>query len=594
MIDPDIPMPPKVASADKEAQHAGRTVPERDSSKQVAIVVRNLPTDGLQVAQTSPVSMSTTSASDAINPLDGPAEPAVSGEKPSGAAFPASSTAQQVPDGSQRQTAVVPGSSCPEGRQGPEPTLDTAPSVHAATPPPGIPPVGDVVPVPVSPEEQARLLEERRMRVARRRRLQSIARRQELAAFSLSQEAASPAVPPGAKVAIDKQEVGVSVAIGVVDLRLAAPPPAVERERRPWWLVLLVVVASPTLIGLFYWACLASPMYVATAGFTVRSEGTASLGDSLASAIGMTVNGGTNEDTRTLLAYIPSLDLMQQLDPELKLREHYSDTTRDWFSRLGSKASQERFHDYWQRRVAIRLDDATGLVMLEVQAFDPAYARAVAQGVIAHSERYVNDLGLALVSDRKRYLEETLRVAQENLRKAKNQLLAFQDKNGIFDPLTEGGRIAGTVSTIQAELVKERVALAEMLTTQGPSSDGVRRQEARIKSLEEQAGNESARLLGPRATDSTKVNTLASEFQDLFTTVTFRTEAYKSVLASYELANAELDHRLKHLQVVVQPIQPEDARYPRLFYNTITLLGVMFGLWFVVTTAWKIMLEHRD
>jgi capsular polysaccharide transport system permease protein len=102
--------------------------------------------------------------------------------------------------------------------------------------------------------------------------------------------------------------------------------------------------------------------------------------------------GGTNRSDQLLLRdHLLSVDMLEKLDAELNLREHYSDRSRDPISRMWSAdMSREWFHRYYLSRVSVEFDEYAGVLVIRTEAFSPEKARAIATILMDEGGRYMN------------------------------------------------------------------------------------------------------------------------------------------------------------------------------------------------------------
>ncbi len=378
---------------------------------------------------------------------------------------------------------------------------------------------------------------------------------------------------------------------GVVDLRTGGKG-IPSTPARPLWHSLVAFIVLPVVFGLVYWGLICSPRYTATAQVAMRSESESPSGNSALSLLSQSVGlGSAPDDGRMLLAYVPSGDLLDKLEQRLPWREHVSAHELDPFTRLSKDASRETRLAFWHDRVGVHIDQSTGLIHIEVQAYDPAFALQACKTVVAICEEQVNRLSQDLVRSRRDFLEQELTQAEDHLRQSKLELVQFQDTHGVLDPAAEAGSISSAISNIEMELIKARASLAELLSIYGAESENIERAKTRITSLEEQLITERKRILGG---SDKPMNALAIRYQELLLQVGFRNETYRAMLSAFQTATTELNHKLKHLQVMVSPVQPEEKSNPRVFYNTLLLLLTILILWFVVSTAIAIVREHLD
>src|SRR5687767_11970973 len=115
----------------------------------------------------------------------------------------------------------------------------------------------------------------------------------------------------------------------------------------------LLVIGLPTLLTAAYLAFFAADHYVSEATIAVRQASGEVSAISGAALLLSGVNPPARTDTLYLTRYLHSLALLQRLDRELKVREHYASASLDLAFRLRPGASQERFLEYFRRRVEV-------------------------------------------------------------------------------------------------------------------------------------------------------------------------------------------------------------------------------------------------
>src|SRR5690606_10078196 len=150
------------------------------------------------------------------------------------------------------------------------------------------------------------------------------------------------------------------------------------------------LVAS--LLGASYWLLWASDRFVSEAHVMIqRAELSGGQTVDLTSLLG---GGSTNKSDQLLLRdHLLSVDMMKVLDAQLKLRDHYSDSSHDLLSRLWFRdAPLERFHDYYLSRVSVEYDDYSGVLVVRAQAYEPAVAHAITVGLVREGEKFMNVL----------------------------------------------------------------------------------------------------------------------------------------------------------------------------------------------------------
>lgn len=345
------------------------------------------------------------------------------------------------------------------------------------------------------------------------------------------------------------------------------------------------------LAGVYY-AVFAADRYVSESIVTVREAG--DVGSSAASGLALLVpsaNPPARQETLYLKKYIHSMDMLKHLDEQLNLRDVYSAAPLDIFFNLFGWTSQEWFLRYFQNRVEILFDDPSSLVTVRVQAFEPVAAHAVAEEILAESERFVNEISRRMARDQMAFAETELEKARERYHAAKAELIDFQQRHNLLDPLAEAQATVSLTSQLDAEIARLEADLKNLQTFLKDNAHEVVSLRNKIGALREQLELERARSVAP---DGSRINTLAAEFQNLGIRVGFAEDAYKLALSTVENARIEASRKLKSLVVVQSPTLPEVAIYPRRLYNLASLAIALTLLYGIVRLSVATVRDHQD
>ena len=206
-----------------------------------------------------------------------------------------------------------------------------------------------------------------------------------------------------------------------------------------WWKAsFIAMVLAPTFIGFAYLECLASNEYVSEAQFTVRSG--SGSGNSMQDIISsMTASVGlesryASQDVFIVSDYIRSRTIIEDLGGKYQVTRLFSKPSIDFFSRLNKSAALEQAWKYWRRKVSAIIDTPSGIVTLEVRAFDPHEAFNLAQNILARAEGLLNAISERSRRDTLSRAEQEVTLAQERLEQSRVELLDFRTRNSIIDP----------------------------------------------------------------------------------------------------------------------------------------------------------------
>lgn len=357
--------------------------------------------------------------------------------------------------------------------------------------------------------------------------------------------------------------------------------------------LMLWIVGVPMVLAVLYYAVLAADRYVSEAKITVRQSGeSAAAADVSGIAMMMAgMNTGSREETLYLKEYIYSLDMLKHLDAKFDLRKAYGSAGLDPIYRLYSGASQEWFLWYYRNRVEVTFDDVTSLLTVRVEGFTPELVQLINAEILAQSERFVNEISHRLAREQLAFAEGEMLKARDRYQTAKSRLVAFQNKHTVFNPLAQAEAATGLSTQLEGELAHKEAelkALLGYLQEDAPQVVALRNQIAAFKS---QLGMEKGKVTSGTGG---RLNSLASEFQNLLLEAGFAEDAYKAALTAMETTRIEASRKLKNLVVVESPAKPETAVYPQRLYNLMTLLLGLILVYGIVRLVVATIEDHRD
>lgn len=355
----------------------------------------------------------------------------------------------------------------------------------------------------------------------------------------------------------------------------------------------LALIALPLLLYGLYLALIAADRYVSESVIAVRQdsgEGSALPGAALLLA---GIGTSSNQDTMHVKEFVHSQDLLLKLESRLKLREHFGAIVADLPYRLGAGDSREDFVRYYRKRVQVQYDDRSALLRLRVEGFGPAFAQQLNQAILEESERFVNESSHRIARERLRFAEGELTLAGQRLLKARNDLLGFQNKNKLLDPLLQAQASGVLSSELEASRSRLEAELNGLLGFLHEDAYQVKALRGRIAALNKQIETERTRATaggksGPR------LNQLALDFQGLQLQAEFARDGYKLALAAVENARIDATRKIKSLVVVEPPSRPETAEYPLVAYNLATLFAICLLTYAIVRLVLATIREHLD
>lgn len=342
---------------------------------------------------------------------------------------------------------------------------------------------------------------------------------------------------------------------------------------------LLLVVAPVTAVGGYLYT-MAQDQFVSQVGFTIRRE-EAPIVSSLMSSLGQ-VSSASSSDSDILFEYVRSQQLVQRVDEEMDLRQVYSSVhEEDPVFALSPDATIEELADYWRRMVLVSYAPSSGLLELEVRAFDPATANQIAELIFAESSRMINQLSNIAREDTTRYAREELAAAEENLKNIRETLTRFRLRTQIIDPEAAIQGQMGLLNSLQQQLGEALIEYDLLLQTTREGDQRLLQTESRVAAIQSRIAQEQRKFgQGGDAIDGQDYATVIAEFERLSVEREFAEQKYASALANLDTALAEANRQSRYLAAYVGPTTAESAEHPRR-----PLLLALAGFFAILTWA---------
>ncbi len=366
----------------------------------------------------------------------------------------------------------------------------------------------------------------------------------------------------------------------------AAPTPAARPariKRRHWLLALsfVVLVLVPIGVAAAYLWTRAADQYISRVGFSVRTEEASSAIELLGGITSL--SGSSSSDTDILYEFLQSQELVRYVDNELDLRGIWSrvDPAQDPYFAYHAPGTIEDLVDHWGRQVRIYYDGGTGLIDLEILAFDPEDARAIAQMIFAESNAMINELSAVAREDAISYARDELEQAQARLTEARVALAEWRNENQTVDPTADTQGQMGLVTNLQAQLAEALIELDLLEDTARENDPRVTQAERRITVIEDRIAAERA-VLGTDASTGIAFADLVGEYERLRVDQEFAEQAYTTALAAFDGARNEARRQSRYLAAHVRPTLAEASEYPDRPAALATIAVFLFLTWTVL------------
>ena len=357
----------------------------------------------------------------------------------------------------------------------------------------------------------------------------------------------------------------------------------VKRRHRAIVFSFLLLVIFPTVASGWYLWNRAVDQYVSRLGFTVRREEALSTGDVLGRL--SNISSASSSDSDILYAFIQSQELVRSIDRKLDLRGMYSAPyEQDPIFALKPDSSIEELLSHWRRVVQIAYAPGTGLLELQVKAFEPEDARNIAQEIFSESSVMINRLSDIARVDATKFAHEELEGAVLQLQEARQGMTSFRARTQIVDPAADIQLQMGLLNILQQQLGEELINYDLLIQGSSTTDPRVKQSEQRIAATRDRIRQERDKFGTSRATpDGQDYATVIAEFEKLSVNLEFAQRKYTTALTNLDAAQADAQRKSRYLADFVSPTLAESPEYPQR-YLMLALAALL------VTVGWGILM----
>ena len=365
-------------------------------------------------------------------------------------------------------------------------------------------------------------------------------------------------------------------------------------------LLFIILVVGSTAFAAWYMYTQAKDRYVSTVAFSIRSETYTSPFEMFA-GVG-TLPSPIGSDADILYDFITSQSLVARVNSQLDLAEIWSfdDPEIDPLFAFLANGTIEDLTDYWNRRVNVYSDSAIGLVNIEVEAFTPEDARAIAEAIYDESSEMINHLSAAAEQAAIQTARIELEAAEARLRDVREAMTLFRNRTQIVDPEATIQAQMGLLGSLQTQLAEQLIELDILRQGTSPGDPRIRQLELRVEVIEARIEEERRKLgLGNGSgTDGTVAEMeafadLVGEYERLAVDLELAQTAYASAIASFEAAQSEARRQKRFLAAHIEPTLAESATKPDRLTVVFLVALISFIVWSIVVLVGYSLKDRR-
>jgi uncharacterized protein involved in exopolysaccharide biosynthesis len=233
-------------------------------------------------------------------------------------------------------------------------------------------------------------------------------------------------------------------------------------------------------------------------------------------------------------------------------------------------------------------DHKSGIISLSVVDHDPARAAEIAQGYVEELERLASELSTSAAHRERIFLEERLRVVQQELDRASGEFSRFASQNAAINIPEQGKAMVEAAAVLQGQLIAAESELKGLSEIYTPSNVRVRSLQARVSELRRQLEKlDGVKTSAPSKNSSEErldyptireLPILGVTYADLLRRTKIQETVLETLTQQFELAKVEEAKDTPSVKVLDAANVPERKVFPpRLL---IIFWGTLFGLGF--------------
>lgn len=356
----------------------------------------------------------------------------------------------------------------------------------------------------------------------------------------------------------------------------------------------LLVVLLPCLLAAAYLFFAAQDRYASQAGFTIRQEEGGAASD-LLGGMSQLLGGGGAGHADLLFEYLRSQELVLRLEDRFGLRAHYARTwDRDPLFSLPPEGSVDQLTRFWQQVLRVSFDRNTGLLLLDIRANDPEFARTLARAVVEESERMINQLNAQARRDRMQMASADLMAAEARLRAAREALATFRATTQMVDPDADIQGRMGVLNNLQQQLAQGLVEHDLLAMITDPNDPRLRQAQRRIEVIRARISEERQTFAHEDTTVAeTDYPRLIARYESLRAEQEMAEQGYAAAIRAHDMARTHAERQSLYLALFIPPTLSEEPGHPRraLLLGLTALFALL--IWAFGVLAWQSLRDRN-
>jgi len=299
-----------------------------------------------------------------------------------------------------------------------------------------------------------------------------------------------------------------------------------------------------------------------------------------------------SDESYEVSAYLTSRDVVDLLAKSNNLRAILSRPEADFVFRFPTfwlPDNSEFLYQRFQWMATAKVDDSTSISTIEVNAFTPQDAQALARALLGYAEALVNRINERLYQGQLAAAERFVADAQKDVDVAEANLEAFRNASGSVDPTLVAQSKLKVIEALSQQLAQVEATIAQQLTL-SPTAPQIAALRAQAKSYSDEIQKRELEIAGTGGSEAAKLEI----YDQLALQRDLAARALTDAVAQRDQAREDAERQHLYIQLIAQPnLSLEWARYPRVTLDLLVVLGVCLMVFYLLLKLRDFALEHN-
>lgn len=352
----------------------------------------------------------------------------------------------------------------------------------------------------------------------------------------------------------------------------------------------MFVLIPTCFVGYFYHEY-ATSQYISESRYLIQGNSQTST-DVLGVVTGLTGTSPSGTDSLTVQNYINSHDFLEKIQNRIDIRNHYSNSDYDWWSRLEAEASKEALLDYWSTSVVdIYYDSSSGISSMNVTAYKPETSQEISKEILGIIVSFVNGISNEAKQDALSFALEETTKAELEVERLRSQIARFNESENVISVEQNAQNEQGIVAELKNKLATAEAEYKSLTSYMQKSSIKARLALSEINSIKQQIQVQQQTWSKPNQ-GNTVVEAVQSTAR-LEAQLEFAEKVYLNALTGLKQAQIDTTQQQRYLDVIVPPHLPDEPLKPTKILSTFTFFLVSFMLWGIFSLLLSSIRDHK-